>query len=146
MTLSVKVREALPAIQPLPVRLAGAQFSCVADAMIVTLRWQALGWLDRPQTVYLHLLDEQGEMVSQMDELLMPPPESWLPSLPMTTTHHLPLPSSMSSGSASVQVGLYEWSDRFAGIIPSRFFAPDFHLTDSVSAIRSTSPFCDKPS
>ena len=119
------------ALQVLPIQLTGATMTCADGVMNVTLAWTPLGWVDAPQTVFLHALDAQGARVDQADEPLAPSPVQWLPRIPETTTHQLAL--SGDARAATLRVGLYAWSDRYQTIIPARIFNASGELVDAVT-------------
>ncbi len=77
----------------------------------VTLHWHALETPDKGYYSFVHLLDEEEEIVAQHDG---PPGESelptlgWLPSEYLTDTHLLQLPFDLDDGIYRLAVGLYD--------------------------------------
>lgn len=126
----VHVADAAPAVQLLPIQLSSATAACAGPMMTVGIEWTPWGWVDAPQTIFLHALDGAGKRLAQVDESLSPSPEQWLPRTPVRTGHQLQLPDGASP--ASLRMGLYAWSDRYQTIIPARFFDPEGNLTDAV--------------
>ncbi|MCP4167772.1 MAG: hypothetical protein GY759_18030 [Chloroflexi bacterium] len=136
----VSVADRAPALQALPLSLQDIQLTCDAGTVTVQLRWSALGWTDTPQTVFLHLLDANGDKIAQIDVELNPPSHLWLLGMPMHTSHHLIL-SEPNTQPSSLLLGLYAWSDHFQTIIPGRFFDPQLTLVDMVT-YELTEPLC----
>ncbi len=82
--------------------------------LVLTLIWQALvaptGAADVPHKVFVHVIDEKGEIVAQSDA---EPAggygtNEWLPGEVITDTHRIPLPSRLKGQSLRILVGLYE--------------------------------------
>jgi hypothetical protein len=93
------------------IKLAG--FNSVVKetgALAVTLVWQALRQPEENYQVFLHLLDEEGEIVAQSDAV----PgggyatSQWLPQEVVTDTHALVLPADADPANYRLRVGLYE--------------------------------------
>ncbi|MBK8899856.1 MAG: glycosyltransferase family 39 protein [Anaerolineaceae bacterium] len=80
-----------------------------AEAANVTLYWQSLHPADRNYTVFVHLLDEQRELVGQHDgepgngRL---PTSMWLPGETVADSHPLTLPTGKAY---TLAVGVYDW-------------------------------------
>ncbi|WP_420629845.1 glycosyltransferase family 39 protein [Candidatus Leptofilum sp.] len=85
--------------------------NATAEAVDVTLYWQTVtppttGWF-----VFVHLVDEAGEIVVQRD--LVPadglrPTTGWRASEIITDPHRLPLPPDLPPGTYSLRMGLFE--------------------------------------
>jgi hypothetical protein len=80
------------------------------DALPLTLYWQSLARPTQDYTVFVHLLDEQGNLVAQSDA----PPRAggyptslWTPSEVITDRHTVLLPSSLPAERYQLHVGLY---------------------------------------
>ena len=129
---TVRVADAAPAVQLLPLQLAEIETACAQGGVSVQLHWLPWGWVDAPQTVYLHLLDDKGERLAQIDEALEPSPTQWLPLQPVITTHQIEWPA--GGDLDSLRIGLYAWSDQFQAVIPARFFDSNGRLIDAVTA------------
>jgi hypothetical protein len=77
----------------------------------VTLHWRALETPDKDYYSFVHLLNDEQEIVAQHDG---PPGEGelpalgWLPSEYLTDTHLLQLPFSLPDGVYRLGVGLYD--------------------------------------
>lgn len=94
-------------------RLAGYDRGETADgALNITLHWQALGASDRPLTVFVHLLDEQGNVVGYGDS--EPgggayPTTGWLKGEYLADTHTITFQAgALAEGQARLAVGLYD--------------------------------------
>ncbi len=90
-------------------RLVGYDQAAGDNALAVTLHWQALGASDRPLTVFVHLLDEQGNVIGYGDS--EPgggayPTTGWLKGEYLADTHTLSIPA--NSGSLRLAIGLYD--------------------------------------
>jgi len=90
----------------LPVtRLAAGQ------ALPLTLHWQAIETPAKSWTVFVHLIDEAGQIVSQQDQ--MPgggqfPTTGWLPGEVLTDSYQLQLPAGTPAGQYRLRLGLYD--------------------------------------
>ena len=76
----------------------------------VTLYWEALSPPAADYTVFVHLLDEQGQIVAAHDS--MPagnrfPTRAWQPGLQVRDAHPIDLPADLAPGTYQVSVGLY---------------------------------------
>jgi hypothetical protein len=94
-------------------RLVGYDQSNIADgALTVTLHWRALGASDRPLTVFVHLLDAQGNVVGYGDS--EPgygafPTTGWLKDEYLADTHTIKsAPGAVSRGHVRLAVGIYD--------------------------------------
>jgi hypothetical protein len=91
-------------------RLVGYDQDSAADgALAVTLHWHALGASDRPLTVFVHLLDEQGNVVGYGDSEPgngARPTTGWLKGEYLADTHTLNLPA--VTGRLRLAIGLYD--------------------------------------
>lgn len=82
----------------------------IGDAYPVTFYWQALGQMDVEYTVFLHLVDSQGEIIAQDDS----PPNGgrfpttlWVAGDLIVDTHTLQVPDSTRPGEFTIEVGMY---------------------------------------
>jgi hypothetical protein len=79
----------------------------------VVLQWQPTTPIPGSYTVFVHLVDTDGTVVSQSDAQpgwVTPwPTNYWLPHQPVLDSHQLSLPPDLSPGRYQVQVGLYDW-------------------------------------
>jgi len=79
----------------------------------VTLHWQALHPTDKPYTIFLQLLNEQGEVVAGWDQQPFDglyPTNLWSPGETIADTIQLPLPENgLPSGTYRLITGLYDF-------------------------------------
>jgi hypothetical protein len=83
----------------------------------LTLYWQALAPLDRSWKVFVHLVDSQGNIVSQQDQIPGAgqfPTTSWLPNEYLVDSYHLLIPADTPPGRQAyrLEIGLYDASSR----------------------------------
>lgn len=84
------------------------------DIVEVTLFWQTAVLLENRYKVFLHLLDENGNLVSQRDSepgggLALT--TTWQPGRVVIDNHGLLIPSDLPPGSYHLQLGLYDLAD-----------------------------------
>ena len=100
-----------PAVFGDAIALRGAEIAPEGQGLRVTLWWEALEPLDRDYTVFVHLVGEDGQLVSTGDS---PPLEGgfptrlWRPGDGVADEHVITLPSDLPSGVYTVQVGWYD--------------------------------------
>jgi uncharacterized membrane protein len=79
----------------------------------VMLQWQPDAAVTRDYTVFVHLVDADGQVVSQSDAQpgwVVPwPTHRWLPGQPILDSHQLLIPPQLPPGRYQVRVGLYYW-------------------------------------
>lgn len=87
------------------------------DVLPVQIEWQTNKKLEEEATVFLHLVDKQGRIVTQLDQ----PPFGgrfplpvWRPGEVMRDEYLLSLPSDLAPGSYTLRVGLYTPNGRLA--------------------------------
>ncbi len=95
-------------------QLDGARISNTAlkpgDPICVELQWSTTSQLPADYTVFVHVLDQNGQLVAQSD--LQPdggyaPTSSWPIGQPITDRHGVVLPPTLSSGTYQIVIGLY---------------------------------------
>ncbi len=102
---------------PVPVRLAGWTVPATArpgETLTVNLTWQALGKIDAYYSVYIKLLDVQGNPVAGWDgqpQSGRAPTLTWVPGEAVTDTISLSIPVDAPPGEYTVQVGMYRAED-----------------------------------
>lgn len=106
-----------PAMQhPVGANLGGKVYLLGYDAtregntLVVTLYWQARTPMDRSYTVFLHLLDAQGQRQAQSDGLpaaFTRPTNSWAVGEVVTDRRLLTLPKDFSPGEYRLVAGMY---------------------------------------
>jgi hypothetical protein len=78
----------------------------------VGLYWEVLRTPSADYTVFIHVLDNAGELITQFDRPPgggTAPTSTWQVGKTLRDTYPLPIPSSVRSGSFEVYVGLYSW-------------------------------------
>jgi uncharacterized membrane protein len=79
----------------------------------VMLQWQPSTAVARDYTVFVHLVDSDGQVVGQSDAQpgwVVPwPTHDWLPGQPVLDGHRLIIPPQLPPGRYQVRVGLYYW-------------------------------------
>ena len=84
-----------------------------APTLAVTLYWRVMGKLDQPYTVFVHLVDDRGQLLGQGDG----PPlagdyrtDRWSPGELLADTHVVAFPEALGA-EAHLLVGLYGLAD-----------------------------------
>ncbi|MEZ4580498.1 MAG: hypothetical protein R3A10_02375 [Caldilineaceae bacterium] len=91
------------------VDLLGYDVVRTADALEVTLLWQAQVTPQIPYKVFVHLLNADGELVAQSDaEPAGYSTTTWLPGEVVADTHRIPLPPAAAEQPLTLAVGLYD--------------------------------------
>lgn len=84
------------------------------DRLTLTLLWEADSPTSRPYSVFVHLLNDQGEIAAQADGWPMDgqwPPTCWHAGEPITDLIQIELPANLVPGSYHLRVGLYDAAD-----------------------------------
>ncbi len=98
-------------------QIALENFSQIPEApvrgqdMEFAMTWRALAQPASDYTVFVHLLDEQGNRVAGNDQPLtnlVYPSGLWSPGERVTHTHYLSLPADLPAGMYTIQMGLYD--------------------------------------
>lgn len=77
----------------------------------LTLIWYADANFPTSMHVFVHLLDESGQIIAQSDgepANWTRPTTGWLPGENITDTHTLTLPAELPSGNLTLRIGLYD--------------------------------------
>ncbi len=85
------------------------------DQAPVHLVWRGEQRPDAGYTVFVHLLDMNGNLVAQVDAPPLGgffPTSNWLPGLSVTDGLDLQLPADLSAGSYQVSLGMYDSADQ----------------------------------
>ena len=100
-----------------PIRLHGFDLApapgsalTAGEALTVTLHWQAVDEIDEDYTVFVHLVDEQGEIRGQSDSPPLNggyPTSYWHIGERIRDQHQVPLDPQAPAGEYRVLVGLY---------------------------------------
>jgi hypothetical protein len=100
------------------------------DLLTVTLSWEAIALPERDYTLFIHVLDEAGRKVGQVD---VPPGDpraptgAWRPGMVVGSVQQVPLQADLPPGRYAVLIGLYD-PETFARLpvqAPPRPPAPD---------------------
>jgi hypothetical protein len=81
------------------------------DMMAVTLYWQSAEAIDEEFIVFVHLLDEAGQLVASHDGPPAGgrfPTASWRPGMTVPDVHTLTLPPDLPPGTYELRAGLYD--------------------------------------
>jgi hypothetical protein len=92
------------------IKLVGADVNIASNNLGLNLYWQALAQPEHAYTVFVHVLDKQGNLIAQQDN--MPVHDQlltscWLPGEQVTDPYLLALPAD-GSQPASLEIGLYQ--------------------------------------
>lgn len=82
-----------------------------AGMLAVTLYWRVQHPVNAYATVFIHLLDENGQIVAQSDSQPVSgtyPVPAWQPDRIIADTHHLSLPEQPAEGVFTLALGLYD--------------------------------------
>jgi len=85
------------------------QLHC-GDNLPITLYWETLGTVDRDYTVFLHVVDAQGNVVAQHDSQPRSgayPTSLWMPGEIVEDEHIVPIPDAIPPGEYHLLTGLY---------------------------------------
>lgn len=93
--------------------LLGYGFSQTGQTLDVTLYWQSLAQMGYDYTVFVHLIDAQGNTIAQHDGHpwwdVSIPTTTWLPGEKLRDRHSLELPPDLPPGAYTLRVGAYYW-------------------------------------
>ena len=81
----------------------------------IRLHWQVLEHPQVRYTLFLHLVDSDGQLVAQQDQPPLgesAPTYSWQPGQQIETTLRLALPSDLPAGPYTLRAGLYNGERR----------------------------------
>ncbi len=84
------------------------------DALPLTLYWQGLAPMQQSWSVFVHLLDQAGNIKAQQDQLPgggQFPTTGWLPQEYLADSYHLPIPADTPPGRYRLEIGLYDAND-----------------------------------
>jgi len=97
------------------IELEGYQIAITPhEALHITLYWHSLAPMPAPYISFIHLLDEHGQLVAQIDEppfMGQWPTDQWPVGLRLANRHELPLPANLPSGKYTIITGLYDPTD-----------------------------------
>jgi 4-amino-4-deoxy-L-arabinose transferase-like glycosyltransferase len=82
------------------------------QTMVVKLFWHVLQTPPADYTVFVHVINDQGQLVTQFDRPPgggTSPTTSWQPGQTLMDTYPVPIPVELPSGEYAVHVGMYTW-------------------------------------
>ena len=80
------------------------------STLSITLYWQSLASMSRDYTIFLHLVDQEGTMIAQIDEQPQQgdyPTYFWRAGEQIRDIHTFALPPTLAPGTYALRVGLY---------------------------------------
>jgi hypothetical protein len=81
------------------------------ETLSITLFWETSRPVEQDYMVFVHLLDESGQIIAQNDSLPRGgayPTPWWQPGQVVEDTHSIPVPENLAGGTYRLVVGLYE--------------------------------------
>ncbi|MBK8987636.1 MAG: phospholipid carrier-dependent glycosyltransferase [Chloroflexi bacterium] len=94
------------------ITLRGWQAAPADEALNVTLVWQAQAPIGQNYTAFVHLVNEAGELVAQLDRPPAGyPTADWRVGEMVLDTYRLPLPLDLPPGQYTIQTGFYSWPE-----------------------------------
>jgi hypothetical protein len=98
------------------IALAGARAtvssSAAATTVDVTVAWQAVGYVQKSYTAFVHLVGPDGQIASQCDSVpraATHPTDHWIPGEVVVDDCQLVLEGGQPAGQYRVLVGMYKW-------------------------------------
>lgn len=91
--------------------LPAPRLLCPPAPLRLTVYWQARAQPQAQYTVFVHLLDETGQIRGQVDRVPMDgtrPTTGWLPGEVIRDEFVLPIPTETTGGSYRIQIGMYD--------------------------------------
>lgn len=94
------------------ITLRGWRLHQSADALTVTLAWQAQAPIAQNFTAYVHLLNDAGELVAQLDRPPAGyPTADWRVGEIVQDSYRVPLPPDLPPGQYTLRTGFYSWPE-----------------------------------
>lgn len=90
--------------------LAGADIEPRETAVDLTLYWQTQAEFDNNYLLFMHLVDAQGNIAAQIDQIPvngLRPTGGWRPGEVLIDTYQLPLPPELDPGTYQINIGFY---------------------------------------
>lgn len=87
--------------------------SSIPSGLVVTFNWLPEGWQSDEVMLFIHVLDESGARITQVDVPLQSdqPAEFWAPDRIESQQQQIPLPPDLDPGTYWVSVGIYQRED-----------------------------------
>ena len=114
------MRRQLPPLQPLDVNLGnriglqGFALGQSGDTLAVQLVWLARQPMEESYKVFIHVIDEQGKLLTQVDSRPLGYASNtnrWIPGQVIVDRFEVPLPPDAPPGRYQVRTGLYNEAD-----------------------------------
>ncbi|MCB0184368.1 MAG: hypothetical protein KDE31_08890 [Caldilineaceae bacterium] len=107
-----------------PINLMGyaRDYAKVGEELHLVLYWQSDSSVATSYTVFVHLFDEAGQLVTQQDNLPgagLAPTTSWQPGVVIRDPYRLAVPTTVPPGRYQIHVGLYTADGRVALQLPT---------------------------
>lgn len=91
-------------------RVAVPETAVIGQAVPIEVVWNSSRQIERPLTIFIHLLDEQGQLVSQYDGMPLAgtwPTTCWQQDQSFADTYELQLQADLQPGAYQVNIGFY---------------------------------------
>lgn len=103
---------AVAAVDGGPIQLEGVDFGRgkVGEALHVVLYWQAIAPVNASYTVFVHLRNALGEVITQQDNLPvegLAPTNTWQSGVLIRDPYRLEIPAAVEAGTYQLHIGLY---------------------------------------
>ncbi|MCI0477744.1 MAG: hypothetical protein L0Y55_15990, partial [Anaerolineales bacterium] len=85
-----------------------------SETLKLILYWQARAKMDKPYTVFVHLLDKAGKVVAQQDAPPLNgtrPTTTWVANEYLADAYELALPADIAPGTYQIEIGWYDAKD-----------------------------------
>jgi hypothetical protein len=82
------------------------------DFLVLNLYWRALASPELDYTIFIHVLDEAGNFITQKDTMPADgasPTSRWQPGQFVEDSHSIPVPENMPPGEYHILVGMYDF-------------------------------------
>ena len=90
------------------------------ESVSLTLYWKARQWIGTDYTVFVHILDKDGNLVAQHDSVPVHgklPTSLWVPDVTVRDDYQIELPPHQPEGEYTIRIGLYQ-SDTLERLMP----------------------------
>lgn len=112
VSISIPVSATFGSIEFLGYDLARSDFAA-GETIPLVLYWRANQPVEDDYTVFTHIIDAQGQLVAQQDNVPLHgklPTTLWLPGIALRDDYQIALPFGLPAGEYSVQIGLYKFN------------------------------------
>ena len=105
----------------------------LGETLPITLYWQSVNPFDRNWKVFVHLVDESGQVVAQQDQIPGAgqfPTTGWLPPEYLADSYNIPIPPTAKQGQLWLRLGFYDANDfsRLPVVKEGQIIADNFYL------------------